>query len=47
MATIAGFIHEALEGHDDVDAIERVRQKVGDFCSNFPLHKAVYEREAN
>ena len=47
MAAIAGFIHEALGAHDDANNIERVRQKVGDFCSNFPLHKPVYEREAS
>ena len=45
MATIAQFIHQALKAHEDVDAIERVRQQVADFCSKFPLHKPVYERE--
>jgi glycine hydroxymethyltransferase len=45
MATIAQFIHQALEAHEDADAIERVRQQVADFCSGFPLHKSVYERE--
>jgi len=47
MAAIAQFIHEALEAHEDADAIERVRQQVSDFCSQFPLHKPVYEREGN
>jgi glycine hydroxymethyltransferase len=47
MATIAQFIHQALEAYEDGDAIERVRQKVADFCSNFPLHKPVYEREGS
>lgn len=46
MATIAQFIHEALEAHEDAEAIERVRQQVADFCSRFPLHKPVYERES-
>ena len=47
MATIARFIHQALEGGDDNAAIERVRQQVEDFCLQFPLHKPVYEREAD
>jgi glycine hydroxymethyltransferase len=46
MATIAQFIHEALEAHEDAEAIERVRQQVAEFCSRFPLHKPVYERES-
>lgn len=47
MAAIAQFIHQALEAHEDADAIERVRQQVADFCSHFPLHKPVYEREGS
>jgi glycine hydroxymethyltransferase len=47
MAAIAQFIHQALEAHEDADAIERVRQQVADFCSRFPLHKPVYEREGS
>jgi glycine hydroxymethyltransferase len=47
MAKIAQFIHEALQAHEDGDAIERVRQQVADFCSSFPLHKPVYEREGS
>ena len=47
MATIAQFIHQALEAHEDADGIERVRQQVADFCSQFPLHKPVYEREGS
>ena len=47
MATIAQFIHQALEAHQDGDAIERVRRQVADFCSQFPLHRPVYEREGN
>jgi glycine hydroxymethyltransferase len=47
MAAIAHFIHQALEAHEDADAIERVRQQVADFCSQFPLHKPVYEREGS
>jgi len=47
MASIAHFIHQALQGHEDADAIERVRQQVGEFCSQFPLHKPVYEREGS
>ena len=47
MATIARFIHQALEGGDDNAAIERVRRQVEDFCLQFPLHKPVYEREAD
>ena len=47
MATIAQFIHEALEAHQDADAIERVRKWVADFCLGFPLHKPVYEREGS
>jgi glycine hydroxymethyltransferase len=47
MAAIAQFIHQALEAHEDADAIERVRQQVADFCSQFPLHKPVYEREGS
>jgi len=47
MAAIAQFTHQALEAHEDADAIERVRQQVADFCSRFPLHKPVYEREGS
>jgi glycine hydroxymethyltransferase len=47
MAAIAQFIHQALEAHEDGDAIERVRQQVTDFCSSFPLHRPVYEREGS
>ena len=47
MATIAQFIHEALEAHQDADATERVRKRVADFCLGFPLHKPVYEREGS
>jgi glycine hydroxymethyltransferase len=47
MVTIAQFIHEALQAHEDAEAIERVRQQVADFCSRFPLHKPVYEREGS
>ena len=47
MAAIALFIHQALEAHEDADAIERVRRQVADFCSHFPLHKPVYEREGS
>ena len=47
MAAIAQFIHQALEAHEDADAIEMVRQQVADFCSRFPLHKPVYEREGS
>ena len=47
MAVIAKFIHQALEAHEDADGIERVRQQVADFCSHFPLHKPVYEKEGN
>jgi len=45
MAVIARFIHEALNGGEDADSVERVRQQVADFCSQFPLHKSVYDRE--
>jgi glycine hydroxymethyltransferase len=47
MVAIAQFIHQALEAHEDADGIERVRQQVADFCSQFPLHKPVYEREGS
>ncbi len=47
MVAIAQFIHEALRAGDDAGAIEKVRHQVADFCSQFPLHKPVYEREAN
>lgn len=47
MALIARFIHEALVAHDDANAIERVRSKVADFCSQFPLHQPVYEKEVS
>ncbi len=47
MAAIAQFIHQALEAHEDADGIERVRRQVADFCSQFPLHKPVYEREGS
>ena len=47
MAAIAQFIHQALEAHEDADGIERVRRQVADFCSHFPLHKPVYEREGS
>jgi len=45
MAVLARFIDEALKGGEDGDSIERVRRKVADFCSQFPLHKSVYDRE--
>lgn len=47
MALIAGFIHEALLARDDANAIERVRSQVADFCSQFPLHQPVYEKEVS
>jgi glycine hydroxymethyltransferase len=47
MAVIAQFIHQALAAGGDPDIIERVRDQVADFCSQFPLHKPVYEREAS
>jgi len=47
MVAIAQFIHQALEAHEDADGIEGVRQQVADFCSQFPLHKPVYEREGS
>ena len=46
MAAIAQFIHQALETADDTGELERIRLQVVDFCSQFPLHKPVYEREA-
>jgi glycine hydroxymethyltransferase len=46
MAAIAQFIHQALEAGDETGGLKRVRQQVIDFCSQFPLHKPVYEREA-
>jgi len=46
MAVIAQFIHQALEVGSDTGALERIRHQVVDFCSQFPLHKPVYEREA-
>ena len=46
MAAIAEFIHQALQAHGDADSIERVRGQVEEFCSQFPLHKPVYERGA-
>jgi glycine hydroxymethyltransferase len=42
MAVIAEFIHQALESGDDKGALERIHQRVVDFCSPFPLHKPVY-----
>ncbi len=47
MVLIAGFIHEALVARDDANAIERVRSQVADFCSQFPLHQPVYEKEVS
>ena len=47
MALIAHFIHQALEAGGDPSVIERVRDQVADFCSQFPLHKPVYEKEAS
>jgi glycine hydroxymethyltransferase len=47
MAVIAQFIHQALAADGDPDIIERVRDQVADFCSQFPLHKPVYEKEAS
>jgi glycine hydroxymethyltransferase len=47
MAVIAQFIHQALEAGGDPGIIERVRDQVADFCSQFPLHKPVYEKEAS
>jgi glycine hydroxymethyltransferase len=46
MAVIAEFIHQALQAHGDADAIGRVQRQVAEFCSQFPLHKPVYERGA-
>ena len=46
MAAIAEFIHQALQARGDADSIERVRGQVAEFCSQFPLHKPVYERGA-
>jgi glycine hydroxymethyltransferase len=46
MAVIAKFIHQALEVGDDAAVLEQLSQQVGDFCSQFPLHKPVYEMEA-
>jgi glycine hydroxymethyltransferase len=45
MAVIARLIHQALNGGDDADSLERVRRQVADFCSQFPLHKSIYDRE--
>jgi glycine/serine hydroxymethyltransferase len=47
MVVIAQFIHQALAAGGDAGIIERVRDQVADFCSQFPLHKPVYEREAS
>jgi glycine hydroxymethyltransferase len=45
MAVIAQFIHQALAAGGDAGVIERVRDQVADFCSQFPLHKPVYDKE--
>jgi glycine hydroxymethyltransferase len=45
MVAIAEFIHEALKAADDSSAIEQISHQVAEFCSQFPLHKPVYERE--
>jgi glycine hydroxymethyltransferase len=47
MAAIAEFIHQALQAHGDAEAIGRVRGQVAEFCSQFPLHKPVYESGAS
>jgi glycine hydroxymethyltransferase len=47
MAIIAQFIHQTLAAGGDPEIIERVRDQVADFCSQFPLHKPVYDREAS
>jgi glycine hydroxymethyltransferase len=46
MAVIAKFIHQALEAGDDAAVLEQLSHQVSDFCSQFPLHKPVYEMEA-
>jgi glycine hydroxymethyltransferase len=47
MAAIAEFIHQALQAQGDADAIGKVQRQVAEFCSQFPLHKPVYEREGS
>jgi glycine hydroxymethyltransferase len=46
MVVIADFIKRAFDSRGDSDTLEGLRQEVGDFCSHFPLHKPVDEREA-
>ena len=46
MAAIAEFIHQALKVGDQPRSLERIRHQVVDFCSQFPLHKPVYDKEA-
>jgi glycine hydroxymethyltransferase len=45
MAVIARLIHQALSAREDADSLEGVRRQVTDFCSQFPLHKSIYDRE--
>ena len=46
MVGIAGFIHRALEAGSNNAALEELSREVGDFCSQFPLHKPVIEKVA-
>ena len=39
MKAIAGFIAEALKQHEDQQALARIRDRVSELCSAFPLYK--------
>jgi glycine hydroxymethyltransferase len=46
MVAIAGFFRRALECTTEAAELEAIREEVAEFCSQFPLHKSVAEREA-
>ncbi|MFP3869883.1 MAG: serine hydroxymethyltransferase [Syntrophobacteria bacterium] len=45
MVAVACFINRALEATRDTRRLERVRHEVADFCTQFPLHKPVLNKE--
>jgi glycine hydroxymethyltransferase len=38
MQLIAGFIVEALEKHEDSEALSNIHKKVNELCEKFPLY---------
>ena len=43
MVTVAGFINQALEVHDNDDALAKVKAEVADFMRGFPLYQDLIE----